>query len=79
MWCSIRGSLYGLGDQMTLSKTDAKALNVMLQHAANGHTDTFERLIAAWVRSAPSALVLAKRQAALAEIGEPRLPDGAAA
>lgn len=64
---------------MTLSKADAKALNVMLQHAAAGNTDTFDRLITAWVRSAPSDLVLTKRRAALAKIGEPRLPDGAAA
>ena len=55
-------------DQMTLSKTDTNALNLMLQHAANGNIETFERLITAWIRSAPSNLVLAKRTAALAAI-----------
>tara|TARA_R110000824_G_scaffold127930_3_gene288602 strand:+ start:553 stop:780 length:228 start_codon:yes stop_codon:yes gene_type:complete len=54
--------------QMTLSKTDTNALNLMLQHAANGNIETFERLITAWIRSAPSNLVLAKRTAALAAI-----------
>lgn len=53
---------------MTLSKTDTNALNLMLQHAANGNIETFERLITAWIRSAPSNLVLAKRTAALAAI-----------
>jgi len=53
---------------MKLSKTDTKALNIMLQHAANGNTETFERLIASWLRSAPSDLVLTKRRAALSAI-----------
>ena len=53
---------------MTPSKTDTNALNLMLQHAANGNIETFERLITAWIRSAPSNLVLAKRTAVLAAI-----------
>ena len=53
---------------MTLSKTDTKALNTMLQHAARGDVETFERLIAAWLRSAPSDLVLTKRRAAMSAI-----------
>ena len=55
---------------MTLSKTDTNALNRMLQHAESGNVATFERLIAAWVRSAPSDLVLAKRMAAISAIPE---------
>jgi len=53
---------------MKLSKTDAKAFNVMLQHAANGNIETFESLITSWMRSAPSELVLAKRKAAMAAV-----------
>ena len=53
---------------MTLSKTDTKALNIMLQHAANGNIETFERLIAAWLRSSPSDLVLNTRRAAMSAI-----------
>ena len=55
-------------ETVTLSKEDTKALNAMLQHAANGNIETFERLIAAWLRSAPSDLVLNKRRAAMAAI-----------
>ena len=53
---------------MKLSKADAKAFNVMLQHAANGNFETFERLITSWMRSAPSEQVLAKRKAAMAAV-----------
>ena len=53
---------------MMLSKADTNALNLMLQHAANGNMETFERLIAAWLRSATSNLVLSKRRAALVAV-----------
>jgi len=53
---------------MKLSKADAKAFNVMLQHAANGNIETFQRLVTSWLRSAPSELVLAKHKAAMAAV-----------
>ena len=53
---------------MTLSKLDAKHLTTILQHAANGNIETFDRLITSWIRSSPSELVLAKRTAAIAAV-----------
>tara|TARA_R110000787_G_scaffold31184_3_gene82995 strand:- start:604 stop:900 length:297 start_codon:yes stop_codon:yes gene_type:complete len=53
---------------MTLSKSDTKDLNTMLQHAAAGNIETFDRLITSWIRSAPSGLVLAKRTAAISAV-----------
>ena len=53
---------------MTLSKLDAKHLTTILQHAANGNIETFDRLITSWIRSSPSELVLSKRTAAIAAV-----------
>ena len=50
-----------------LSKSDAKHLATMFKHAAAGNKDSFDRLAAAWLRSAPNNLVLAKRTAALVD------------
>ena len=55
---------------MKLSKSDTKDLNTMLQHAAAGNMDTFERLVTSWIRNAPSGLVLAKRTSAIAAVME---------
>jgi hypothetical protein len=55
---------------MKLSKSDTKSLNIMLQHAAAGNMDTFERLVTSWIRNAPSGLVLAKRTAAISAVME---------